>query len=410
MPGDGPTWIGGLVTLKGTEGAERLYASYVKIRNFLEAYERGIVVFNDDKNEFEKLNTIPLHAPITPNGHPFKHVEDGQEYIYFPTPFPFERVLATPESYRRPEIYEAFTCLRTGTRSADEAIDRAPDGSVVFGWKRNTQAVSVEDQEKLIRAGKLKPEEALYAFRDVETGKTIKPHGGSVAWNDHRKRWVMIMLQVDGSSSMLGEVWYAEADAPTGPWVYARKIVTHDRYSFYNPKHHPFFDKDGGRVIYFEGTYTATFSGNADATPRYDYNQVMYRLDLDDPRLNLPVAIDEPKLETNAKSRVASFFALERAGSATVPVYATRDERGGRLLTLTKPTSAGASEPPQFHAFAPDAPNKPAVVVPLYEFAGSNGQRVYATEGAPVAHGLKRSTKPLCFVWPNPTHVPLPRR
>ena len=63
------------------------------------------------------------------------------------------------------------------------------------------------------------------------------------------------------------------------------KIVTHEKYSFYNVVQHPMFDRKGGRLIYFEGTYTAAFSGNADRTPRYDYNQVMYRLDLDDPRL-----------------------------------------------------------------------------------------------------------------------------
>ena len=51
------------------------------------------------------------------------------------------------------------------------------------------------------------------------------------------------------------------------------------------------FDKEGGRIIFFEGTYTTTFSGNPDPTPRYDYNQVMYQLDLSDPRLALPVAI-----------------------------------------------------------------------------------------------------------------------
>jgi hypothetical protein len=45
------------------------------------------------------------------------------------------------------------------------------------------------------------------------------------------------------------------------------------------------FDRDGGRIIYFEGTYTTTFSGNSDATPRYNYNQIMYKLDLSDPRL-----------------------------------------------------------------------------------------------------------------------------
>ena len=61
--------------------------------------------------------------------------------------------------------------------------------------------------------------------------------------------------------------------------------MSHDKYSFYNPVHHAFFDQDGGRVIYFEGTYTTAFSGNPTPTPRYDYNQIMYRLELDDPRL-----------------------------------------------------------------------------------------------------------------------------
>ena len=84
---------------------------------------------------------------------------------------------------------------------------------------------------------------------------------GSVYWNAYRKRWVMIVAQAFGGPSFLGETWYAEADTPLGPWVYARKIVTHERYSFYNPKQHPFFDEKGGQVIYFEGTYTATFSG-----------------------------------------------------------------------------------------------------------------------------------------------------
>ena len=57
---------------------------------------------------------------------------------------------------------------------------------------------------------------------------------------------------------------------------------------FYNPKQHPFYDQEGGRIIYFEGTYTNSFSGNPVQTPRYEYNQIMYRLDLSDPRLKLP--------------------------------------------------------------------------------------------------------------------------
>jgi hypothetical protein len=55
--------------------------------------------------------------------------------------------------------------------------------------------------------------------------------------------------------------------------------------SFYNPRHHAFFDSADGRVIYFEGTFTRTFSGSV-AIPRYEYNQLLYRLDLGDSRLH----------------------------------------------------------------------------------------------------------------------------
>src|SRR5262249_53218743 len=146
------------------------------------------------------------------------------------------------------------------------------------------------EQARLIQAGKLKLEESLLHLQEGDTGKPGAAHAGSVYWNDYRGRWVMISVQYFGTSP-LGPIWYAEDDTPLGPWVYARKVVTHDRYSFYNPKQHPMFDKAGGRVIYFEGTYTHTFSGNNEPTPRYDYNQVMYKLDLADERMVLPVPI-----------------------------------------------------------------------------------------------------------------------
>lgn len=131
--------------------------------------------------------------------------------------------------------------------------------------------------------------EARFQLCDVDTGKAVILHSGSFCWNAFRKKWIMIGVQT-GGTSFLGEVWFAEADSPVGPWRWAKKIVTHEKYSFYNPTQHPFFDTDGGRVIYFEGTYSSTFSGNSTATPRYDYNQIMYRLDLSDKRLPQPLA------------------------------------------------------------------------------------------------------------------------
>ena len=72
------------------------------------------------------------------------------------------------------------------------------------------------------------------------------------------------------------------ADHPDGPWVDAVRVVTHDRYTFYNPQLHPEFTDSDSPVLLFEATYTHTFSASQEPTPRHDYNQVLYRLDLDE--------------------------------------------------------------------------------------------------------------------------------
>ena len=96
-----------------------------------------------------------------------------------------------------------------------------------------------------------------------------------------------VFTQFGGDSSVLGELWYAEADSPLGPWKDAVKVVTHNNYTFYNPRLHSGFTPENSPILLFEATYTATFADHAIPTPRHDYNQVLYRLDLDDPQLNL---------------------------------------------------------------------------------------------------------------------------
>ena len=88
-----------------------------------------------------------------------------------------------------------------------------------------------------------------------------------------------------GKPSAFGELWYAEAGAPAGPWGKAVKVLSHDNYTFYNPRLHPEFTPDGSPILIFEGTYTAEFANKPEPTPRYNYNQMIYRLDLDDPAL-----------------------------------------------------------------------------------------------------------------------------
>jgi hypothetical protein len=392
MPGEGPTWIGGLVVLRDDDGRERLHAGYVKVRPSMEVYEQGLVVFNDESSRFEKVATFPKGTKFNPQAHAFRHEDGGTDYIYFATAYPHIRVRARVADLADPAHYEGFTCLVAGTKPEDEQIDRDASGQIRYGWKANTPPLDFDRQEKFLRRGLLKPGEGLLVLRDIATGKTVRAHNGSVNWNDYRKKWVMIVCEV-GGSSFLGETWYAEADAPTGPWIYARKIVTHEKYSFYNPKQHPHFDKEGGRVIFFEGTYTRTFSGNtAEPTPRYDYNQVMYKLDLSDPRLNLPAPV-----------KGWGFYALDRPGEGTIPVFEDRAHR----LTTAPPD--GDSRP-LFHAIPADTKERPPGTALLYEFLGANGQDpTYGTGGADSVPGHRRSERPLCLVWEDPVRVALPR-
>jgi hypothetical protein len=242
MPGDGPTWITGLTALRDPDGRERMFAAYAKIKPPLDTYQRGLVEWNDEAQQFDKRLEFPVDAPAQPHGHPFIH----EGHVYFGDPYPLTRTVADPEHYLDPGSYECFTCLTPAGQ-----VDRAPDGAVRWEWRRGCAPLSQEAEARLAKEGRLTSDEARLQLHEAETGEPVLAHRGSVCWNAYRKRWVMVATQQFGTS-VLGEVWYAEADAPTGPWTDAVKIVTHEKYSFYNPKQHPYFEQEGGRIIYFE--------------------------------------------------------------------------------------------------------------------------------------------------------------
>jgi hypothetical protein len=288
--GDHPIWLDGLFVLKDTRGVERLVGKASVVESVRKTIARRLVVFNDQMHRFDTLKEISLDAPLYPEAHPFIVGVGGVPYVYCGNVFPNIRFKADWDSWRDLSSYEAFTCLAPGSRAGlDAKLDRDAQGKLVWGWKRDTAALATRDLVKLVEAKKIPRDEAWPLSTDVETKQPVTLSLASVQYNRFRKKYVGIGVQLGGKSSFLGEVYYSEADRPEGPWKWARKVVTHDRYSFYNPVQHPFFEQEGGRVIYFEGTYATTFSRrDEDATPRYDYNPIMYRLDLTDPRLKLP--------------------------------------------------------------------------------------------------------------------------
>jgi len=241
MPGSGPTWVSGYVSLPDKSGVPRLVGCYVKIKPPMETYETGLCAWNETTNQFDLLRVLWTQSkesakpPPMPEGQPaFWKDAMGKEWVLFGISLPTLRCPATFEAWQDDKSWEVLT-----------------------------------------------PQASLH---DAD-GTQVTPHSGSIAWNDFRKRWVTVFMEKFGKPSVFGELWYAEAEAPTGPWGTAVKVLSHENYTFYNPRLHPEFTPAGSPVLFFEGTYTKEFANHAHPTPRYDYNQILYRLDLDDPGL-----------------------------------------------------------------------------------------------------------------------------
>jgi hypothetical protein len=398
IEGPGPVWISAVSTI---EHGSRLVGYYSRVEGLVRALERGLVVYDDRRNVFERAARFDAAKPLPLDGHPLTASEAGASYLVgtlaSAAPLPCLRVAANLEAMKDAGAYESYTCLKAGTSE----VERDAAGHVVYGWKRGAAPLSWELQERLTARGALQPGEGFIQLRDVQTGKRVRPHAGSVYWNRYRGRWVMIFGQAGGDVSNVGEIWFAEADTPVGPWTYARKIATHPKMDFYNPTQHPFFDEDGGPRIYFEGTYVNTFSGNPVATPRYNYNQIMYRLALDDARLSLPLPVyrlaggkyrtrDGLTLPRDAAAiRAIPFYAVppERAHAGMIPVYAADGS------FQPSPPTPGAR--PLFYALPAAAPDS-ANTEPLKDRAGRTIATVWKNPQTVLTldFGLTPNTEP----------------
>ncbi len=236
VPGDGPTGVGGAATVPDAQGSEHLVGAAVKVRGDMEAYRWDLVEWDAAAAKFRPRRTLwrkssdqPKPDQV-PDGHALKWTDaTGKAWLLFGNPFPTLRCPATFEAWQDPATWESLS----------------PDRRV------------------------LTPE-----------GKPVEVHGGDLAWHPWSRRWLLLFTQKGGASSYLGEIWLASGPSPTGPWTGARKVATHDRYSFYNPMLRAEAFRADSPLVCFEGTYVTTFSGNARPTPRWDYNQVLYQVDL----------------------------------------------------------------------------------------------------------------------------------
>ncbi len=240
ISGPGPTWLTGYAALKDRTGNEHLVAIYRKIEKPMNTYELGLCEWNATTETFERVKVLwsksmnTEEPKVVPSGHTVIDRSTPKPTLLFGDPFP------------------TFRCEATYERWLDSS-----------SWQ------AVESPQELLSANDEK----------------VVPHSGSIAFHPYRKRWVAVFMQKFGKPSAFGELWYAESDHPTGPWGKAVKILSHENYTFYNPRLWGEFVEADSKLLLFEGTYTEQFANRPIPTPRYDYNQILYRIDLDDPKL-----------------------------------------------------------------------------------------------------------------------------
>jgi hypothetical protein len=367
VPGDGPTWLVAPVIVDDA-GSPVTVAFYGKFASDLSANERGLTLLDEPSMQFLVDTVFPgTRLALTTN---LPLLRDGRVWLASDR----LRFAATLDAARDPRTWEVWS-----PRLADGSVDTWPDGVTRWAWR------VVEDEAQFDV-----PEDSVV---EHATGLPVDPHGDTVAWSPFRRRFVRVFTENAGTS-WLGEMWYAEADTPVGPWSRAVKIASHTTYTSYNPLVHPELSGDG-RSLLWQATYTAWLATD-ELTPLYDYNQVMYRLDLEDPRAVLPVPVYEvgDGLGTVADLRpgdgqpTTRFLAPDRPFADSAPVRWDGPAcDGGRQVV-----GEGLGSP-VFHV-ATDDPGGGAL--PLWHATAERADGLFVV----VPAGFDADPEPVGWVWP----------
>ena len=411
-----PVWLGQVVNVVDAQSQPHVFGQYYVAAtsswNALAELDPTTSVF-DFVSDFQAAATLPAGKSAVVAGA-------SGSYAYWDNPVRFP---ATVDGVTNTASYEVFTAYGASA-STTATLSQNADGTLNYAWLKGGKVVT---HDELQAAHVALDQELDGHLTDVVTGAHVQvangssnsAFGSSQMWNDYRKRFSAI-IQEEYGQTFLGESWYAEADTPLGPWVFARKVVTHatSGYTFYNPDIIPFLSEAGGRIVFFDATYTKTYSSAPVATPRYDYNEMMYRIDLDDVEMALPVAIytrgTGATSELVAKRGVRptdpalapAFFAYDRAVRGAVPVAWSGPACGARRLSV----GGQPATTPLFYALPPGGDGDAGALPPstmLYEYVGPNGAYVYSVDATLAPSGLSRGAA-IAQAWPTPIRVALP--
>jgi hypothetical protein len=214
--------------------------------------------------------------------------------VYFTCPFVLGRASHAAILAGDQGAFEAWTPL-----TADSNVSHP----VVAGWafRAGANVFFPADEAALIARGVL-PASGAY-MQPVWDGPGPAPLGeGAVNWNPHLGLWVLVS---EGGGPGLGSglQWVSTAAAMTGPWQRAWVVANHSDsgLSCYNTSPTPHLDDPSTGRVTFACTITAMWSnvydtdgpwstclfklgaraaGCAATVPRYEYNNMVYAVDV----------------------------------------------------------------------------------------------------------------------------------
>jgi hypothetical protein len=156
---EGVVWIQGLAVIPDATGRDRMVCSYSRRRGLEQPLQQGHLIWNDDREVFEKLSDFPLEeAWRFLQAHPIRQTIDGRDYLVCGNPFPVVRIPASVEALSQPELWESWTCI-DAVKDADAPKPvRGTDGRLDWGWKR-ASPVTQQLEERWLRGGLVQTEE-----------------------------------------------------------------------------------------------------------------------------------------------------------------------------------------------------------------------------------------------------------
>jgi hypothetical protein len=284
----GFTWIEYVLPVKIDSiksQSEALLAKYVQHETLNKVAESGFAIMTRSSKNFKiikKLNANKHHRCI----HPYP-VKTASQSFFLLSP----KRMVSPGLKNIINQQKHFYFSPATENSSQEfsvlkkkkyRLNRNKEQKLVYKWQQGAWHFDSKGKKQLF-APKIMPAEALFSPIDLDSGKRIIKFTGSIVYNQYLKTWIAINQGLEP-----GQITFSTSDTPTGPWTFARTITEFSNYNLYNPIIHPWFEIDQGRSILFEGTYTWFFSSSEKKTPWADYNQMMFKLDLTQPELQMP--------------------------------------------------------------------------------------------------------------------------